>query len=275
MLGRVENRSGGTHLHDVSLLHDDEPVGDVVGGGEVVRDVDDGDAELVAQIPQQVDDRHAQRCVDHRHRLVGNQQRRVGNERAGDGHALQLAAGQFVGIAPGDLPEAQPDLVQRIVHHRLRRRLGPGAEEATRRCIEVAIDPLERIERLERVLEDRLDTPQEVSPGSAGSTFRVALALEQDVAARRMFEAEDHARQRRLSRPGLADDREDLGGIGRQREIGIDDGIDIATRELAAHDEALGDVGDLEQRGHRATSSSSDAIWASGRTSALRQHAER
>ena len=41
-------------------------------------------------------------------------------------------------------------------------------------------------------------------------------------------------------------------GVGRQREIGIDDGIDIATRELAAHDEALGDVGDLEQRGHSA-----------------------
>ena len=228
MLGRIEDRPGGTHLHDVSLLHDHEPVGDVVGGGEIVRDVDDGDAELVAQVPQQIDDRHSQGCVDHRHRLVGNEQRRVGNERPGDGHALQLAAGELVGIAPGDLPEAQSDFVQRLVHHRLRRGLGLGAKEATRRCIEVAIDPLERIERLERVLEDRLDAPQELSPGSAGSTFRVALALEQDVAACRLFETEDHARQRRLSRPGLADDREDLGGVGRQREIGIDDGIDIA-----------------------------------------------
>ena len=64
---------------------------------------------------------------------------------------------------------------------------------------------------------------------------------------------EDHARQRRLSRPGLADDREDLGRIGGERKIGVDDCIDIAARELSAHDEPLGDVGDLEQRGHPAT----------------------
>ena len=54
--------------------------------------------------------------------------------------------------------------------------------------------------------------------------------------------------------PGLANDRKDLGRIGRQGKIGIDDCIDIATRELAAHYKALGDVRDLEQRGHHATS---------------------
>ena len=190
-------------------------------------------------------------------------------------HALQLPAGQFVGIAPADLLEAQTYFVQRIVHRRLGRRLRLGAEEATRRCVEVAIDPLERIERLERVLEHRLDAPQEFSPGSAGSALHLALALEQDVAARRLFQPEDHARQRRLSRPGLADDREDLGRIGGERKVGVDDCIDIAARELSAHDEPLGDVGDLEQRGHPATPASSLAISARGGTSALRQHAER
>ena len=133
MLGHVENRPGRAHLHGVSPLHDGQPVGDVVGGGEVVRDVDDGDAELVAQIPQQIDDRHPQGCVHHRYRLVGDQEGRVGNERPGDGHTLELAAGKLVRIAPGDLPEAQPDLVQCIVHRRLRRRPGAGAKEATRR----------------------------------------------------------------------------------------------------------------------------------------------
>ena len=51
VLGCIEDGSGGTRFHDVSLLHDHEPVGDVVGGGQVVRDVDDGDAELVPQVP--------------------------------------------------------------------------------------------------------------------------------------------------------------------------------------------------------------------------------
>ena len=185
----------------------------------------------------------------------------------GDGHALKLAAGEFVGIASGHLPEAQSDLVQCLVHHRLRRGLAPGAKQTTCRCIQVAIHPLEGVEGFERVLEDRLDALQELSPGSAVSTFCIVLALEQDVAACRLFEAEDHARQRRLARPGLADDREDLGGVGRQREVGIDDGIDIAARELAAPDEALGDVRNLEQRGHWCTTTalSWEPIWESRR----------
>ena len=248
--GRIENRPRRTHLDDISLLHDDDPVGDVVGRGQIVRDVDDRDPELVAQIPQQGDDRHSQRCVDHRHRLVGDEERWVGNERARNGHALKLSAGEFVCIAPGDLLEAEPHFVQRVVHHRLRRGGGPRAEEGARRRVQVAIDPLERIERLERVLEDRLHTPIEVSPGGAASALRVALAVEPDVATRRMLEAQDHAREGRLARTGLADDREDLGGVGRQRKVGVHDGIDMTAREPAARDEALGDVGHLEELAH-------------------------
>ena len=96
MLRVVQHRAGVAAFDDLAGLHDDDAVADVVGGGEVVGDVDDRDAEVVAQRLEQVDDRHAERGVDHRHRLVGDDQRRLGDQRARDGDPLELAAGQLV-----------------------------------------------------------------------------------------------------------------------------------------------------------------------------------
>ena len=157
-----------------------------------------------------------------------------------------------MGIAPGDLLEAQPDLVQRLVHRRLRR--GAWCSPPRRRRaveFEVAIDPLQRVERLERVLEDRLHTRHEVQPVRRGTGMSALLLPSNRISPLvgcsrpRIMRGE-----RRLARPGLADDREDLGPVGDKREIGVHDGIDVAAREPAAHDESLGDVGDFEQRGH-------------------------
>ncbi|UZF94888.1 hypothetical protein [Bosea sp. NBC_00550] len=43
-------------------------------------DVEDRQAELVAQPAERVDDRHAQRGIDHRDRLVGDNQAGLGDE---------------------------------------------------------------------------------------------------------------------------------------------------------------------------------------------------
>ena len=97
----------------------------VVGGGEVVGDVDDRHAGAVAQAAEQVDDRHAQRGIDHRHRLVGDDQRRPRDQRARDGDALQLAARQLVRKASPHLGQRQADLAQRLVGGALRCRPSP------------------------------------------------------------------------------------------------------------------------------------------------------
>ena len=51
------------------------------------------------QVRDQVDDLRLDRHVERRDRLVGDQQLRRQRERAGDGDALALAAGEFVRIA--------------------------------------------------------------------------------------------------------------------------------------------------------------------------------
>ena len=49
MLRIVEHGARVAALDRLAALHDQDAVADVVGGGEIVRDVDDRDAQLVAQ----------------------------------------------------------------------------------------------------------------------------------------------------------------------------------------------------------------------------------
>ena len=126
MLRVVQHRARIAAFDHLALLHDDDAVADVVGGRKIVRDVDDRDAELVAQSLEQVDDRHPQRGIDHRHRLVGDDQPRAGDQRAGDRDALQLAAGKLVRES-GRCTSASdsPTLLQRL--DPTPRRLPPGS----------------------------------------------------------------------------------------------------------------------------------------------------
>ena len=167
MLRIVEHRARVAAFHDAALPHDDDAVADIVGGGEVVGDVDDREAVAVAQVAQQVDDRGAQRGVDHRHRLVGHQQCRPGDQGARDGHPLELAARELVREAAADLGQREADAAQRLVGCRRDRGLAHDAGHAPRRREQVAVDPLHRVEGLERVLEDRLDLLHEGQPPRA------------------------------------------------------------------------------------------------------------
>ena len=103
MLRVVEDCACVSALHHLALLHDDDPVADVIGGRKVVRDIDDRDAEIVAERLEQVNDGHSKRSVDHRDRLVCNDQRWARNKRPGYRDTLQLAARKLVREAPVDL----------------------------------------------------------------------------------------------------------------------------------------------------------------------------
>ena len=58
-----------------------------------------GQAELLLQVFEQVDDLGLDRDVERRDRLVGDDEIGVGRERAGDADALPLAAGELVRVA--------------------------------------------------------------------------------------------------------------------------------------------------------------------------------
>ena len=66
---------------------------------EIVRHDDEGEAEAVLQILQQVDDLRLDRHVEGRNRLVADDQLGISRKRPGDADALALAAGELVRIA--------------------------------------------------------------------------------------------------------------------------------------------------------------------------------
>lgn len=61
-------------------------------------DVEHGDVPLVAQAPHQVEHADAHGDVQHRRRFVGQDEARFHRQRASDGDALTLAAGEFVRV---------------------------------------------------------------------------------------------------------------------------------------------------------------------------------
>ena len=64
-------------LDELPGVHHDHPVAQLRHHAQIVRDVEDRGAQLVAQAADQVDDLRLERDVQRRGRLVGNQQRRA------------------------------------------------------------------------------------------------------------------------------------------------------------------------------------------------------
>ena len=93
-------------LDDPAEVHHRHPVGDVPRQPEVVADHERGQAELVAQAQEQLQDLAAHRRVERRHRLVGDEDLRPQREGAGDDHPLLLSAGELVGVAVEELSPA-------------------------------------------------------------------------------------------------------------------------------------------------------------------------
>ena len=72
---------------------------DVADDAEVVRDQQVGEAELVLQLAEQVDDLGLDRDVERRDRLVEDDQPRPQRQRPGDPDPLPLAARELVRVA--------------------------------------------------------------------------------------------------------------------------------------------------------------------------------
>ena len=138
----------------------------------------------------------------------------AGDQRARDRHALQLAARHLVREAPLHLGQRQAHLAQRRVGGGARGRIVWRSREVARRHEQIAVEPLQRVEGLERVLEDRLHLAHEVQPLRAAVQAGDVDALEADAAGAGPHGGEDHAGQRRLAAARLADDRQDLGPLG-------------------------------------------------------------
>ena len=105
-------------LDDLAEVHHGDAVGDVAHHRQVVRDDDVGQAELVLQVLEQVDDLGLDRHVEGGDRLVGDDELGLEGERAGDADALALAAGELVRVAVVVLG-VEPDELEQVLDRAL------------------------------------------------------------------------------------------------------------------------------------------------------------
>ena len=103
-------------LDDPAQVHDHDPVGELRGRREVVRDHQDAEPALRAA-RERIEHAGAHRDVEHRDGLVGDEQLRLEHERGRDRDALALAARELVRVAVEEQlgrVEARP--LQRLAH---------------------------------------------------------------------------------------------------------------------------------------------------------------
>src|SRR5699024_3056916 len=189
-------------LHHAGVGHDDDLVGDRAHDLHLVGDHHDGDAQLLVDAAQQREHVAGGGGVQRAGRLVGEKQARVRRERTGDAHALLLAAGELLRVAPALI--RQPHEPQQLGDARLAFGLRHALQ--LQRVGDVAGHGAggEQVE----LLEDHADV------GAQRAHLRFlqrddVLPIEQDLAAGRLVQAVDLAHQRGLARAGVADDAHD------------------------------------------------------------------
>ena len=101
---RVEqHRVGRALLDDPAAVHHEHLIGHVARARDVVRDVEEGDAELPLELQDQVEDADPDRDVEHRDGLVGQDHARLDRQGARDRDALALPARELVRVLLRDL----------------------------------------------------------------------------------------------------------------------------------------------------------------------------
>ena len=177
-------------LDDLAQVHDRHPVADMPDHGQVVRDHHVGQAQLVLQVLEQVDDLGLDRHVKRGDRLVGDDQLGPQRQGAGDPDALPLAAGELVRV---------PVVVLGIEADELEQFLHAAPDPAGRRDL---LQPEWRthdgahgvpgIERRVGVLEDHLDLAAQRTHLALPQVGDVA-AVNHDPAAGRLVQPDQQA----------------------------------------------------------------------------------
>ena len=191
-------------VDDLAVDHADDAVGRAADA-DVVGDDQERQAALAVQPAHQLDDLLGVLAVEVAGRLVGPDDRRVVDERAGDRHALALAAGELVGQVRGALARARP---ARAPPSALRRASLAGTRATSSGSSTFSTARQDRHQVVE--LEDEAH-PAGAVVGALARRHRAELdALDQHLAAVDPVEPGEAVEQRRLAGAARAHDRDHL-----------------------------------------------------------------
>ena len=97
-----EQVAGGVHLHLMSGVKDDDPIGGFGDNAHVVSDQHEPHAVVALELHQKIEDLRLDRHVERRRRLVGDQELRPAGERHRDHDPLAHAARKLMrkGVRP-------------------------------------------------------------------------------------------------------------------------------------------------------------------------------
>jgi hypothetical protein len=218
----AEELLGRRQLDDLAQVHDGDAVGDVADHGEVMRDEEVGQVELVLQLHEQVEHLGLDRDVERRDRLVRDDELRPQHERPGEADPLALAAAELVRVAARGLG-AEADALEHV-DHGLVAPLALEPVDPQPFADEVAhLHP--RVERADRVLEDDLHVPAHRLQVGAAEAQHVD-AVELDLARGRLEQAQHRAAQGGLAAAGLADEADGL--TAEDVEVDAVHGLELA-----------------------------------------------
>ena len=155
MMRSVEQGAGFRDLHQAAEIHHRDPVRDMPHHRQIVRYEHIGQAEAFPQILHQVDHLRLDRHIERRDRLIRHDQPRPHGQRAGDGDALALTAGEL---------ERKPPQMDRIEAHEAQQfhHLLPPRRARKSRFMHIerlghdVLDPVARAERGIRILKHDL-----------------------------------------------------------------------------------------------------------------------
>ena len=196
--------AGVADLLDAPVAEDGDPVAHRQRLLLVVRDEDEGDADLPLDLLELQLHRAAQLEVQRAEGFVEEQHLRPVDEGPGQRHPLALPAGELGGTALSVVGELDG----------LQRRQGALAALAAGHLLDpqAVLDVGQHVHVREQrvVLEDGVDVARERRPTGD------VLAVEADLPAGRLLEAGDHPQHGRLARAGGSEHREELAVLDGQ-----------------------------------------------------------
>ena len=102
-------------LYDPPEIHNEHALAQMAHHVQIVADEKESQAQLRAQVRKQIKNLRLYGNVERGDRLVGNDEIRLARERAGNGNALALSAGEFV-REPLCMCRIETDQRKQLVH---------------------------------------------------------------------------------------------------------------------------------------------------------------